>query len=197
MIIPQLCGVTAPPRCSLKHLDLCYNSVLGLPPPLLARGLARLSSLRLIQVQISELQLEAVMTALAGRHSLEALEVQGVCLASLTTHLFSSALTNLRTVVIHNTFGYNLTTQQLGQLALQAVNSKHSKLRNFTLVLGDLTELDIPTLENFLRTDVKVRLADCSLTEDQYQHFNSKEGIHINNFGCETSFNLNNFQQMY
>merc|ERR1711902_115916 len=49
-IFEKLCGVTSPPRCSLKHLDLCYNSVLGLPPPLLARGLARLSSLRLIQV---------------------------------------------------------------------------------------------------------------------------------------------------
>ena len=137
-----------------------------------------------------------MMRSLAGPHSLETLELQGVCLASLQPHLFSSALSNLRKVVIHNTFGYNLTSQQLSQLARRTVSNKQRKLKYFSLVLGDLAEIDIPTLDQFLMTDVKVRLADCSLSEAQYQHFNRKEGININNFGCETSVNLNNFQQL-
>ena len=181
---------------SLKHLDLCYNSVLGVPPPLLTSSLARLTSLRLIQVQISELQVETMMRALAGRHSLEALELQGVSLATLQPPLFSAALSNLRNVIIHNTFGYNLTAQQLSQLARDTLNKKERKLKYFTLVLADLAEMEIQTLEGFLSTDIRVRLTDCSLSEAQYQHLNRKEGININNFGCETSVNLNNFQEL-
>ena len=184
------------PVSSLKHLDLCYNSVLGVAEPLLSSSLARLRSLRLIQVQISESQVEAVMRALTGHHSLETLEVQGVSLASLQPQLFSSALTNLRNVIIHNTFGYNLTSGQLTDLALQTVSNKQRKLKYFTLVLADLADVDIPILEDFLMTDVRVRLTDCSLSEAQYQHFSRREGININNFGCETSVNLNNFQQL-
>ena len=126
-IPPQVCGVS-PEVSSLKHLDLCYNSVLGVPPPLLTSSLARLTSLRLIQVQISELQVETMMRALAGRHSLEALELQGVSLATLQPPLFSAALSNLRNVIIHNTFGYNLTAQQLSQLAWDTLNKKERKL---------------------------------------------------------------------
>ena len=175
----------------LKHLDLCYNSLLGVPEPLLSSSLARLSSLRLIQVQISESQLEAVMRALAGHHSLEALELQGVSLASLQPQLFSAALANLRNVIIHNTFGYSLTSPQLTQLALQAVtvSNKHRKLKHFTLVLADLADVDIPTLEDFLMTEVRVRLVDCSLSEAQYQHFSRREGIKHLSSCCDKLWN--------
>ena len=187
-----MCGVSPVPVCSLKHLDLSYNSVLGVPQSLLTTSLTRLTSLRLLQVQISEVQVEAVMRALAGPHSLEALELQGISLATLQPQLFSAALSNLRNVSIHNTFGYNLTPQQLTQLALQTVSNKQRKLSYFTLVLADLAEVDLPTLDQFLMTDVRVRLTDCTLSEAQYQHFKQKQGIDMNNFGCENSVNLNN-----
>ena len=188
-----MCGVSPVTVCSLKHLDLSYNSVLGVPQSLLTTSLTRLTSLRLLQVQISEVQVEAVMRALAGPHSLEALELQGISLATLQPQLFSAALSNLRNVSIHNTFGYNLTPQQLTQLALQTVSNKQRKLSYFTLVLADLAEVDLPTLDQFLMTDVRVRLTDCTLSEAQYQHFKQKQGIDMNNFGCENSVNLNNF----
>ena len=179
----------------LKHLDVSYNAMLGVPASALTSSLGTLQSLRLIQVQISDSQLETLMVGLTGRHSLHTLELHGLSLDNLEPQLFASALSHVNTVIVHNTFGYSVTKDQLARLFIQVSQEKQNKLRNFHLILGDLVDISLLVLDSFLLSDVDVRLSDCSLSEIQFQYFRHKERINIStNFDSfESSVNLTNY----
>ena len=181
----------------LKHLDISYNALLSVPESALQASLQTLQTLRLLQVQISARQVEAVMEGLTGGHSLQALELHGLSLDSLQPALFGEALCNVKSVVLHNTFGYNVTPAQLQSLFSRAVGNNKTKLRSFHLLLGDLSDLDLPLLASFILSEIQVRFTDCTLSEPQYQYFSQRGRINItHNFGSiESSVHLDNYMK--
>ena len=168
---------------------------MSIPDWCLGSSVRYLQSLRLIQVQISDRQLETLLIGLTSQHSLLTLELQGLCLDSLDTHLFGRALSSVRNLILHNTFGYNVTSQQLETLFSVASHTDQTILRHFHLILGDLVDITLLVLDTFLLSGVRVRLTDCTLSDSQYKHFSQKEGINISdNFGSlQSSVSLTNF----
>ena len=150
-------------QTTLKKLYIAFKDLSSLEAGMLARGVVGLEDVSLRNTQLTNQQVEAILTAIGKDTRLKKLNLKGnTSLVSIDPNILARSITQLKKVNIGN-----IRIRQPHLLALFTAVKEPTKLKTLKIgVNADLNQLEPDMKEKIVNKQAQVRLALANVTRD-------------------------------
>ena len=152
-------------KTQLRSLSVKYNTLSMVDPHVLADCLSRLEELDLTNAYVTDMQVQALFTAMARHTNLAKLTLVEIIIADVEADLFALCAHKVKYLKLTNQNTYCLTQQQM--TALCSKTHQQSQLKKIDLQFLDLSLIDPECFACFINSLDIVSISNATITDEQ------------------------------